>query len=104
LDTISANLSHGGVQDVYRHASTMSGTDLTFSLYVPAHAGGTWLPVVWFLSGLTCTHANVTEKGEFRRACAVLGLMFDIRHKSVDEAVLDDPNGVWCWANCWPCN
>jgi S-formylglutathione hydrolase len=34
------------------------------------------LPVVWYLSGLTCTHANVTEKGEYRRACAELGLIF----------------------------
>jgi S-formylglutathione hydrolase len=34
------------------------------------------LPVVWYLSGLTCTHANVTEKGEYRRACAELGLVF----------------------------
>ena len=32
--------------------------------------------MVWYLSGLTCTHANVTEKGEYRRACAELGLIF----------------------------
>lgn len=40
------------------------------------HADGAKLPVVWYLSGLTCTHANVTEKGEFRKACAELGLIF----------------------------
>ena len=40
------------------------------------HQAGAKLPVVWYLSGLTCTHANVTEKGEFRRACAELGLVF----------------------------
>jgi S-formylglutathione hydrolase len=50
---------------------------MTFSVYIPPHAeGGSRLPVVWYLSGLTCTHANVTEKGEFRRACAELGLIF----------------------------
>ena len=49
---------------------------MTFSVYVPPHPGGAKLPVVWYLSGLTCTHANVTEKGEFRRACAELGLIF----------------------------
>ena len=49
---------------------------MTFSVYVPPHAGGARLPVVWYLSGLTCTHANVTEKGEFRSACAALGLVF----------------------------
>ena len=50
---------------------------MTFSVFVPPQAeGGAKLPVVWYLSGLTCTHANVTEKGEYRRACAELGLIF----------------------------
>jgi S-formylglutathione hydrolase len=61
---------------VYRHASQATGTDMVFSVYVPPHADGAKLPVVWYLSGLTCTQANVTEKGEFRRACAELGLIF----------------------------
>ncbi len=76
LETISLNRSHGGVQGVYRHASRATRTTMTFSVYVPPHQAGTHLPVVWYLSGLTCTHANVTEKGEFRRACAELGLAF----------------------------
>ncbi len=76
LETLSTNRSHGGTQGVYRHASAATGTDMTFSVFVPDHAPGTTLPVVWYLSGLTCTHANVTEKGEFRRACAELGLIF----------------------------
>ena len=50
---------------------------MTFSIFLPPQAGaGTKLPVVWYLSGLTCTHANVTEKGEYRAACAELGLIF----------------------------
>jgi S-formylglutathione hydrolase len=49
---------------------------MVFSVYVPPHAEGAKLPVVWYLSGLTCTHANVTEKGEFRSTCAELGLIF----------------------------
>jgi S-formylglutathione hydrolase len=49
---------------------------MVFSVFVPDHAQGTKLPVVWFLSGLTCTHANITEKGEYRAACAELGLIF----------------------------
>lgn len=76
LDTVSTNKSFGGVQGVYRHASAETGTDMVFSVYVPPHAEGAKLPVVWYLSGLTCTHANVTEKGEYRRACAELGLIF----------------------------
>ncbi|WP_254600806.1 alpha/beta hydrolase-fold protein [Caulobacter sp. S45] len=49
---------------------------ITFSAFVPEHARGEKPPVVWYLSGLTCTHANVTEKGEHRAACAELGLIF----------------------------
>jgi S-formylglutathione hydrolase len=75
IETVSTNRSHGGVQGVYRHASAATGTEMTFSVYVPPHAEGAKLPVVWFLSGLSCTHANVTEKGEFRAACAELGLI-----------------------------
>ena len=73
LETVSENCSHGGVQGVYRHASASTGTQMTFSVFVPPHEGGAKLPVLWFLSGLTCTHANVTEKGEFRAACAEHG-------------------------------
>ncbi|WP_114954331.1 S-formylglutathione hydrolase [Sphingosinicella terrae] len=77
LETLSAWKSHGGTQGVYRHASRETGTDMVFSLFVPPQAeSGQRLPVVWYLSGLTCTHANVTEKGEYRRACAELGLIF----------------------------
>jgi S-formylglutathione hydrolase len=76
LQTVSQNRSYGGTQGVYRHASQETKTDMTFSVYVPPHDPGTKLPVVWYLSGLTCTHANVTEKGEFRAACAELGLIF----------------------------
>ena len=75
LQTVSLNKSHDGMQGVYKHASRETGTDMTFSVYVPPHQTGARLPVVWYLSGLTCTHANVTEKGEFRRACAELGLI-----------------------------
>lgn len=70
METISTNKSHGGVQGVYRHSSAVTGTEMVFSAFVPDHAPGERLPVLWYLSGLTCTHANVTEKGEFRAACA----------------------------------
>jgi S-formylglutathione hydrolase len=76
METVSLNKSHEGIQGVYRHASRETQTAMTFSVYVPRHQADAKLPVVWYLSGLTCTHANVTEKGEFRRACAELGLIF----------------------------
>ncbi|MFC6622974.1 S-formylglutathione hydrolase [Novosphingobium panipatense] len=76
LETVSTNRSHGGKQGVYRHASLETGTPMTFSVFVPDHKEGVRLPVLWYLSGLTCTHANVTEKGEFREACARHGIIF----------------------------
>ena len=101
MEQVSANRAFGGTQGVYKHASTATGTDMTFSVYVPPHAEGARLPVVWYLSGLTCTHANVTEKGEFRAACAEFGLIFvapDTSPRGADKdgnAVPDDPAGAY---------
>lgn len=76
MEQLSANRSHGGTQYVHRHGSDETGTTMTFSTFVPDHASGTKLPVLWYLSGLTCTHANVTEKGEYRAACTESGIIF----------------------------
>ncbi|MES3152580.1 S-formylglutathione hydrolase [Sphingomonas faeni] len=75
METVSTSKAYGGTQGVYRHASTATGTDMTFAVYVPPHDEGAQLPVLWFLSGLTCTHANVMDKGEYRQACAELGVI-----------------------------
>jgi S-formylglutathione hydrolase len=96
LQTVSLNRSHGGTQGVYKHASAATSTDMTFSVYVPPHREGAKLPVVFYLSGLTCTHANVTEKGEYRAACAELGLIFvapDTSPRGAD--VPGDPAGAY---------
>jgi len=96
IETVSLNKSHDGTQGVYRHASEQTRTDMTFSLYVPPRPEGAKLPVVFYLSGLTCTHANVTEKGEYRSACAELGLIFvapDTSPRGTD--VPGDPEGAY---------
>ena len=97
LETVSTARAHGGTQGVYRHRSRATGTDMTFSVFVPPQAAdGAKLPVVWYLSGLTCTHANVTDKGEFRQACAELGLIFVAPDTSPrGEGVADDPEGAY---------
>lgn len=96
METISKCLSFGGVQGVYKHISRETKTEMTFSVYVPPHAPGARLPVVWYLSGLTCTHANVTEKGEFRQKCAELGLIFVAPDTSPrGEGVADDAEGAY---------
>ena len=77
IEIVSENTSHEGRQLVVRHNSTATATEMTFSIFLPPQAEkGEKLPVVWYLSGLTCTHANVTDKGEYRAACAELGLVF----------------------------
>ena len=93
MNTVSVARAHGGVQHVVKHASRATGTDMTFSVYMPPQAEhGELCPVVWYLSGLTCTHANVTDKGEYRAACAELGLIFIAPDTSPrGEGVPDDP-------------
>lgn len=77
VEIVAENKSHGGRQLVVRHASAACRCDMNFSIFLPPQAEREGkLPVVWYLSGLTCTHANVTEKGEYRAACAELGLVF----------------------------
>jgi S-formylglutathione hydrolase len=97
LETVSETKAHGGVQGVYRHASAATGTDMVFSLFMPREVErGEPLPVLWYLSGLTCSHANVTEKGEYRRACAEAGMIFVAPDTSPrGEGVPDDPDGSW---------
>jgi S-formylglutathione hydrolase len=76
METVSQSRAHGGMQGVYRHDSSETGTPMTFSVFVPEHAPGETLPILWYLSGLTCTHANVTDKGEYRAACAEHRVIF----------------------------
>tara|TARA_R110001606_G_scaffold119714_3_gene251143 strand:+ start:4161 stop:4988 length:828 start_codon:yes stop_codon:yes gene_type:complete len=91
METVSTNRSFAGTQGVYSHASAETGTEMTFAVYVPDHEEGAKLPVLWYLSGLTCTHANVMEKGEYRRAASELGLIIVAPDTSPrGEGVADD--------------
>lgn len=71
---VSAGKAFGGVQHVYSHASEVTGGDMTFAIYLPPRAEREKVPALWYLSGLTCTHQNVMDKGEYRRAAAELGV------------------------------
>ncbi|MBE0694127.1 MAG: S-formylglutathione hydrolase [Aquamicrobium sp.] len=75
MKTLSTAKSHGGIQGVYSHVSDACACDMTFAVFVPPQAADGPCPVLWYLSGLTCTHANVMEKGEYRRLAAELGLI-----------------------------
>ena len=75
MKTISTSRSHGGTQGVYSHASSSCDCEMTFAVFVPPQAAERPCPVLWYLSGLTCTHQNVMDKGEYRRLAAELGLI-----------------------------
>ena len=97
VETISEISAHGGRQLVVKHASAATGTEMSFSIFLPPQAdGGARLPVVWYLSGLTCSPMNVTEKGEYRQECAELGLIFVAPDTSPrGDDVPGDPQGGW---------
>ena len=96
LEIVSENRSHGGRQLVVKHASSATGTGMTFAIFLPPQAQGGKCPALWYLSGLTCTHANVMEKGEYRQACAEHGVVFIAPDTSPrGEGVPDDSEGAW---------
>lgn len=93
LETKSSWKSHGGTQGVYTHQSDACACPMTFAVYVPRHNHGERLPVLWYLSGLTCTHANVMEKGEYRAAAAKHGVIIICPDTSPrGEGVADEPD------------
>jgi S-formylglutathione hydrolase len=75
METVNEHKSFGGVQGYYRHASSSTGTPMRFSVFTPPQAGRGEVPVLFWLSGLTCTEDNFTVKAGAQRAAAELGLM-----------------------------
>lgn len=74
METVSENRCFGGVQGVYKHRSTATGTDMTFALFLPAEAQDGPVPLLWFLSGLTCTHENAMVKAGAQAWAAEQGI------------------------------
>lgn len=95
METISKAKAHGGVQGVYRHESAETKTPMTFAVFVPPQAAHGKVPVLWYLSGLTCTHANVMEKGEYRAAAAKLGVILVAPDTSPRGAGVPDEPDNW---------
>lgn len=75
MKILSQNTAFGGMQGVFQHDSAVLNCEMTFAVFVPPQAIAEKRPVLWYLSGLTCTHANVMDKGEYRRLAAELGLV-----------------------------
>lgn len=74
FETISENRCFGGVQGVYSHDSDACGCDMTFGLFLPEEAQSAPVPVLWYLSGLTCTHENAMTKAGAQAWAAEYGI------------------------------
>lgn len=74
LKTVAEHRCFGGIQGVWQHASDSTATDMTFAVYLPPQAQDGPVPVLLYLSGLTCTWENVTVKAGAQRTCAEHGL------------------------------
>jgi len=97
MELLSAARCFGGEQRVYRHDSAQTNTPMRFAVYLPPAAlAGAKVPVLWFLSGLTCTEENFTVKAGAQRVAAELGLMLVAPDTSPrGETVPDDPEKAY---------
>jgi S-formylglutathione hydrolase len=91
FETLSENRSFGGTQGVYRHRSQATGTDMTFAVFLPQMAHYGRVPVLWYLSGLTCTHENAMTKAAAQQWCDEAGIAIIFPDTSPrGEGVADD--------------
>ncbi len=96
LEIVSQARSFGGRQLVYRHDAQETGCAMRFAAFVPPQAEHGRVPVLWYLSGLTCTEDNVTSKAGAQRVAAELGLMLIAPDTSPrGDGVPDDPDGAY---------
>jgi S-formylglutathione hydrolase len=75
MERIEHRACFGGWQDVYRHDSVVLGCAMNFAIYLPPQAGTQKLPVLYWLSGLTCTEQNFITKAGAQRYAAEHGLI-----------------------------
>ncbi len=74
METLSENTCFGGIQGVYTHTSDCCNCDMTFAVYLPPQAKTQKVPVLWYLSGLTCTHDNAMTKAAAQGWAAKAGI------------------------------
>lgn len=96
IETISEHGCFGGKVGFYRHRSSVNNCDMRFAVFVPQQAANTKVPVLTFLSGLTCTEETFMIKGGAQRIAAELGLMLISPDTSPrGDEVPDDPDGAY---------
>jgi len=93
METVAENKCFGGVQGVYTHASKATGCDMTFGLFLPEEARDGPVPVLWYLSGLTCTHENAMVKAGAQGWAAEQGIALVFSDTSPRGAGVADDDG-----------
>ena len=105
METVSENTCFGGTQGVYTHASDLCGCDMTFGLFLPEEARDGPAPVLWYLSGLTCTHENAMVKAGMQGWAAAQGIAVVFPDTSprgadvADDAAFDLGQGAGFYVN-----
>lgn len=96
METLSETRCFGGTQGTYSHRSEINDCDMRFSVFVPPQAAHGQVPVLTFLSGLTCTEENFMVKSGAQRVAAELGIMLVSPDTSPrGDGVADDPDGEY---------
>ena len=95
LERISESRAFDGTQAVWRHASRATGTPMRFGIYLPPQAATTRVPVVYWLSGLTCTEDNFIAKAGAQRVAAALGLAIVVPDTSPRGLGLPGETDAW---------
>lgn len=95
MKTVAETKAFEGVQGVYRHSSETTGCDMTFALFLPPQARTEPVPLLWYLSGLTCNHQNMVNRGEYRRLASELGLAVVCPDTSPRGADVPDEKDNW---------
>lgn len=91
MKIVSQHKSFGAVQTVFRHESDSCGTEMSFGVYLPPQAQSGPVPLLWYLSGLTCNHENAMTKGGLQQHAARHGIALIFPDTSPrGEGVADD--------------
>jgi S-formylglutathione hydrolase len=95
IETITEQACHGGTQGFYRAHSDACAGPMRFGVFVPSHAGGSRLPALYFLAGLTCSEETAAIKAGAQRFAAALGLILVTPDTSPRDTGIDGATGDW---------
>lgn len=105
MNLTEQHASFGGTQSVFRHTSKTLNCDMNFGIFIPAHAEGTRLPVIYWLSGLTCTEQNFITKAGAQAFAAEHGVILVVPDTSprgddvADDSAYDLGKGAGFYLN-----